>query len=209
MATALHNLSDYDFNAIPDASNMCFGIVVAEWNEDITGALLDGAVKTLEKHGALPENIHVKTVPGSFELIYGAHQMVLHGGYDAVIILGSVIRGETPHFDYICQGVTAGIARLNTTSEIPIIYGLLTTNDKQQALDRCGGKYGNKGDESQSTPLRWQSLRFYLTIEYLKSSISIMFWILSFFRLCMFRLQLQLYYVFGISLARYAPYTAP
>ena len=123
------------------------GIVVAEWNEDITGALLDGAVKTLEKHGALPENIHVKTVPGSFELIYGAHQMVLHGGYDAVIILGSVIRGETPHFDYICQGVTAGIARLNTTSEIPIIYGLLTTNDKQQALDRCGGKYGNKGDE--------------------------------------------------------------
>lgn len=147
MATALHNLSDYDFNAIPDASNMCFGIVVAEWNEDITGALLDGAVKTLEKHGALPENIHVKTVPGSFELIYGAHQMVLHGGYDAVIILGSVIRGETPHFDYICQGVTAGIARLNTTSEIPIIYGLLTTNDKQQALDRCGGKYVNKGDE--------------------------------------------------------------
>ena len=126
MATALHNLSDYDFNAIPDASNMCFGIVVAEWNEDITGALLDGAVKTLEKHGALPENIHVKTVPGSFELIYGAHQMVLHGGYDAVIILGSVIRGETPHFDYICQGVTAGIARLNTTSSTvePVVMHL-------------------------------------------------------------------------------------
>ena len=107
MATALHNLSEYDFSSIPDASNMCFGIVVAEWNPEITGALLDGAVKTLEKHGALPENIHVKTVPGSFELIYGAHQMVLHGGYDAVIILGSVIRGETPHFDYICQGVTS------------------------------------------------------------------------------------------------------
>ena len=133
MATSLHNLSQYDITTIPDASNMCFGIVVAEWNEEITGAL--------------PENIHIKTVPGSFELIYGAHQMVLHGGYDAVIILGSVIRGETPHFDYICQGVTAGIARLNTTSEIPIIYGLLTTNDLQQALDRCGGKYGNKGDE--------------------------------------------------------------
>ena len=78
MATALHNLSAYDVATIPDASNMCFGIVVAEWNEDITGALLDGAVKTLEKHGALPENIHVKTVPGSFELVYGAHQMVLH-----------------------------------------------------------------------------------------------------------------------------------
>lgn len=104
MATVNHNLSEYDFNSIPDASNMCFGIVVAEWNPEITGALLDGAVKTLEKHGALPENIHVKTVPGSFELVYGAHQMTLHGGYDAIIILGSVIRGETPHFDYICQG---------------------------------------------------------------------------------------------------------
>lgn len=146
MATALHNLSSYDKESIPDASNMCFGIVVAEWNPEITNALLEGAVTTLEKHGAIPENIHVKKVPGSFELIYGAHQMVLHG-YDAVIILGSVIRGETPHFDYICQGVTYGIARLNTTSEIPIIYGLLTTNDLQQAKDRSGGKLGNKGDE--------------------------------------------------------------
>jgi 6,7-dimethyl-8-ribityllumazine synthase len=146
MATALHNLSKYNKESIPDASNMCFGIVVAEWNSDITNALLDGAVNTLEKHGALPENIHVKKVPGSFELIYGAHQMVLHG-YDAVIILGCVIRGETPHFDYICQGVTYGIAHLNTTSEIPIIYGLLTTNDLQQAIDRSGGKLGNKGDE--------------------------------------------------------------
>ena len=104
MATALHNLSDYDFDAVPDASNMIFGIVVAEWNPEITGALLQGCVSTLEKHGALPENIHVKTVPGSFELIYGAHQMTLNDGYDAIIILGSVIRGETPHFDYICQG---------------------------------------------------------------------------------------------------------
>ena len=131
MATALHNLSDYDFTKVPDASNMCFGIVVAEWNPEVTGALLDGAVKTLEKHGALSENIHVKTVPGSFELIYGANQ----------------IRGETPHFDYICQGVTYGIARLNATQEIPVIYGLLTTNDLQQAQYRCGGKLGNKGDE--------------------------------------------------------------
>ena len=147
MATALHNLSDYDFESIPDASNMCFGIVVAEWNPEITGALLDGAVGTLEKHGAIPENIHVKTVPGSFELIYGAHQMTLNGSLDAIIVLGSVIRGETPHFDYICQGVTAGIAHLNATSEIPVIYGLLTTEDLQQAKDRSGGKLGNKGDE--------------------------------------------------------------
>ena len=147
MATALHNLSDYEFDKIPDASNMCFGIVVAEWNPEITGALLNGAVGTLEKHGALPENIHVKTVPGSFELIYGAHQMTLHDGYDAIIILGSVIRGETPHFDYICQGVTQGIAHLNATSAIPVIYGLLTTDDLQQAKDRSGGRLGNKGDE--------------------------------------------------------------
>ena len=147
MATAQHNLTAYDTEKIPDASNMCFGIVVAEWNSEITGALLDGAVSTLEKHGALPENIHVKTVPGSFELVYGAHQMTLNGSYDAIIILGSVIRGETPHFDYICQGVTYGIARLNAKSEIPVIYGLLTTNDLQQAKDRSGGKYGNKGDE--------------------------------------------------------------
>lgn len=147
MATALHNLSDYESSKVPDASNMCFGIVVAEWNPEITGALLEGAVSTLEKHGALPENIHVKTVPGSFELIYGAHQMTLNDGYDAVIILGSVIRGETPHFDYICQGVTQGIAQLNATSQVPVIYGLLTTNDLQQAKDRAGGTLGNKGDE--------------------------------------------------------------
>ena len=147
MATALHNLSDYDLSMIPDASNMCCGIVVAEWNPEITGAILDGAVSTLEKHGTLPENIHVRTVPGSFELVYGARQMILHGGYDAVIILGSVIKGDTPHFDYICQGVTYGIARLNATQEIPVIYGLLTTNDLQQAKDRSGGSLGNKGDE--------------------------------------------------------------
>ena len=147
MATALHNLSDYDLSKVPDASNMCFGIVVAEWNPEITGALLNGAVSTLEKHGALPENIHVKTVPGSFELIYGARQMVLNGGYDAVIILGSVIRGETPHFDYICQGVTFGISRLTATQGTPVIYGLLTTDTLEQAQERSGGKLGNKGDE--------------------------------------------------------------
>lgn len=147
MATSLHPFSSYDASKVPDASNMCFGIVVSEWNPEITGSLLDGCVATLEKHGTLPENIHVKTVPGSFELIYGAHQMVLNGGYDAVIILGSVIRGETPHFDYICQGVTQGIAHINAKSEIPVVFGLLTTNDLQQAQDRSGGKLGNKGDE--------------------------------------------------------------
>jgi 6,7-dimethyl-8-ribityllumazine synthase len=146
MAT-LRNLSEYDFSKVPDASNMCFGIVVAEQNAEITGALLEGCVSTLEEHGTLPENIHVKTVPGSFELIYGAHQMCLNGGYDAVIILGCVIKGETPHFDNVCQGVTYGIARLNAKSEIPVIYGLLTTDTLEQAIDRSGGKLGNKGDE--------------------------------------------------------------
>jgi len=146
MAT-LRNLSEYDFSKVPDASNMCFGIVVAEQNAEITGALLEGCVSTLEEHGTLPENIHVKTVPGSFELIYGAHQMCLNGGYDAVIILGCVIKGETPHFDNVCQGVTYGIARLNAKSEIPVIYGLLITNDLQQAHERAGGSHGNKGSD--------------------------------------------------------------
>ena len=147
MATELHHLSEYDETSVPDASNMCFGIVVSEWNKEITGALLKGAVSTLQRHGAIPENIHVKRVPGSFELIYGAHQMSRNDGYDAIIVLGSVIRGETPHFDYMCSGVTYGIARLNATSAIPVIFGLLTTNDLQQAKDRSGGKLGNKGDE--------------------------------------------------------------
>ena len=158
MATALHHLSSYDASKVPDASNMCFGIVVSEWNSEITGALLQGAVTTLEKHGALPENIHVKSVPGSFELVYGAHQMTLNGGYDAIIILGSVIRGETPHFDYICQGVTAGIAQLNAKSEIPVIYGLLTTDNIEQARDRSGGKLGNKGDECAIVAIKMAKL---------------------------------------------------
>ncbi len=137
---ATKNLSEYNAAKVPDASNMTFGIVVSEWNPEITGALLDGCVSTLEKHGALPENIHVKTVPGS-------RQMTLNDGYDAVIVLGCVIRGETPHFDYICQGVTQGIARLNATNNIPVVYGLLTTENMQQAQDRAGGRLGNKGDE--------------------------------------------------------------
>ena len=122
MATSLHNLSEYDFSKVPDASNMCFGIVVSEWNSKVTGALLDGAVKTLKKHGTLPENIHVKTVPGSFELVYGAQQMCKNDGFDAIIILGCVVRGDTPHFDYICEGVTHGISYLNASQNIPVIF---------------------------------------------------------------------------------------
>ena len=146
MATELYRVEDLSGDKRLDASNMCFGIVVAEWNNTVTDALLKGCVSTLERHGALPENIHVKSVPGSFELIYGAHQMTLKD-FDAVIVLGSVIRGETPHFDYICQGVTYGIATLNSKSEIPVVYGLLTTDTLEQAKERAGGKLGNKGDE--------------------------------------------------------------
>ena len=146
MATELYRVEDLPGDKRLDASNMCFGIVVAEWNTTVTDALLKGCVSTLERHGALPENIHVKSVPGSFELIYGAHQMTLKD-FDAVIVLGSVIRGETPHFDYICQGVTQGIAQLNATNETPVIFGLLTTENMDQALDRSGGRLGNKGSE--------------------------------------------------------------
>lgn len=154
MATAYHNLSDYDFNSVPNAESMRFGIVVSEWNSNITGALLDGAVNTLMKHGATKENIIVRTVPGSFELTFGANQMIETCEIDAVIILGCVIKGDTPHFDYVCMGVTQGITQLNVTGDIPVIYGLITTNTMEQAEDRCGGKLGNKGDECAITAIK-------------------------------------------------------
>ena len=153
MATAFHNLSDYDFNSVPDASDMRFGIVVSEWNSNITGALLEGAVNTLKKHGVKDENLLVQTVPGSFELIFGASQMVKSGKYDAVIAIGCVIRGDTPHFDYICEGVTAGLSKLNVEYDVPVIFGLITTNNLLQAQERSGGRLGNKGDECAVTAL--------------------------------------------------------
>jgi len=154
MATAYHNLSDYDLNSVPNASEMRFGIVVSEWNPEVTGALLSGAVNTLKKHGAKDENILVKTVPGSFELTFGANQMMEYGELDAVIVLGCVIKGDTPHFDYVCMGVTQGITELNTCGDIPVIFGLLTTNTMEQAQDRSGGKLGNKGDECAVTAIK-------------------------------------------------------
>lgn len=153
MATKNHNLSDYDINSVPDAKGMKMGIVVAEWNENITAALLDGAKATLVKNGVDMADITVMTVPGSFELVYGAAQMVKRG-VDAVIAIGCVIRGDTPHDRYICQGVTAGLAQLNATQDVPVIYGLITTLDMQQAEDRAGGKMGNKGDECAVTAIK-------------------------------------------------------
>ena len=147
------NLSHYDPASVPDARGMKVGIVVSEWNDNVTGALLDGALNTLIAHGVVQEDVNVMYVPGSFELIYGASQMVKRG-VDGVIAIGCVIRGDTPHFDYICQGTTYGLSRLNATQDKPVIFGLITTNDMQQALDRCGGKHGNKGDECAVTAIK-------------------------------------------------------
>ncbi len=147
MATAYHNLSEYDFNSVPNAEEMKFGIVVSEWNFNITGALLQGALDTLKRHGVKEENILVKTVPGSFELTFGANQMIECTDIDAVIALGCVVRGDTPHFDYVCMGATQGLTELNAMGDVPVIFGLITTNNMEQAEDRAGGKLGNKGDE--------------------------------------------------------------
>lgn len=154
MATEFHNLSDFDPNSLPDASEMHFAIVVSEWNSDITFKLKDGAYDTLIKAGAKPENITITYVPGSFELIYGAKRVVESIRPDAIIGLGCVVRGDTPHFDYVCSGVTQGFAKMNTAGDIPYIFGLLTTDNMQQAIDRAGGKYGNKGDEAAITAIK-------------------------------------------------------
>ena len=144
---ATKNLSDYDIDRVPSAAGMKVAIVVAEWNFDITSALRDGAVETLIKHGVREEDIHVEYVPGSFELIHGAKIVYEKYSLDGIIVIGAVIRGETPHFDFISQGVTYGIARLNIELDIPVIFSVLTTNNKEQAQDRAGGKLGNKGTE--------------------------------------------------------------
>ena len=148
------NLSSYDQQGVPDASKMKFGIVVADWNNDITWQLLEGSLNTLKEHGASENNIIVRHVPGSFELTLGAQFLAEYEDLDAVICLGCVIQGETPHFTYICQGVTQGITQLNLEYNLPFIFGVLTTNTKQQAIDRCGGKHGNKGIESAVTAIK-------------------------------------------------------
>ena len=154
MASNLHNLSDYDPKSVPSAEGMRFAIVVSEWNSKITGALMQGAIDTLVANGACEDDIQVKMVPGSFELIYGSAQFVKSGAVAAVIAIGCVIRGDTPHFDYICQGTTQGLATLNTQYDVPVIYGLLTCNNMEQAEDRCGGMLGNKGDECAVTAIK-------------------------------------------------------
>lgn len=154
MATIYQNLSDYDPNRVPDASGMRFAIVVSEWNSEITYKLRDGAYNTLVRHGAKEENITIVYVPGSFELVYGARRIAQSIRPDAVIGLGCVIRGETPHFDYVCSGVTQGFSVLNSQGDIPFIFGLLTNDSMQQSVDRAGGIHGNKGDEAAVTAIK-------------------------------------------------------
>ena len=138
---------------------MRFGIAVSDWNSEITWALLNGAVNTLKKHGASDNNIIVKHVPGTFELTLGAQFFAEYDDVDAVICIGCVIQGETPHFNYICQGVTQGITQLNMEYNIPFIFGVLTTNTIEQAADRAGGKHGNKGDEAAVTAIKMAALQ--------------------------------------------------
>ena len=156
---ATKNLSEYVLSSVPDGKDMKFGIVVSEWNYEVTGALANGAVKTLKKHGVSDENILIKHVPGSFELTLGGQFFAEYTDVDAIILLGCVIQGETRHFDFICQGVTKGATDLNIKYNLPVIFGLLTTENQQQALDRAGGRLGNKGDEAEVTALKMAALQ--------------------------------------------------
>jgi 6,7-dimethyl-8-ribityllumazine synthase len=156
---ATKDLSQYDIESVPSAQNMRFGIVVAEWNHEITANLARGAVDTLLKHGATDDNVLVKFVPGSFELPLGGQYFAEYENVDAVLLLGCVIQGETRHFDYICEGVTQGTMDLNLKYNKPFIFGVLTTENLQQALDRAGGKLGNKGDEAAVTAIKMVHLK--------------------------------------------------
>ncbi len=158
MATELKGLSSQDNNNIPDAGNMRFGIVVSEWNHEITFSMRDGAYDTLIRYGAKKGNILITYVPGSFELTLGAKLLAERGSFDAIICIGCIIQGETRHFDFICQSVTHGITQLNLTYGIPFVFGILTTNNQDQAKERSGGKYGNKGDEAAVTAIKMAAL---------------------------------------------------
>lgn len=159
MATQLKSLSDFSHTTIPSASPYSFAIVTAQWNADITGALYQGAYELLVKQGASPENIISVTVPGSFELTSGADMILNNKKVDAVICLGCVIKGDTPHFEYICSAVAHGITNVGLKYNIPAIFGVLTTNNQEQALERAGGKHGNKGEEAAATAILMADLQ--------------------------------------------------
>lgn len=144
---------------VPSAEQYSFGIVVAEWNSEITGALLEGAIKALKQYGARESKIDVFPVPGSFELSSGAYMLAESGKYDCIIALGCVIQGETRHFDFICNAVANGITEVGLRTGIPAIFGVLTTDNQEQAKDRSGGKHGNKGEEAAVTAIKMAELR--------------------------------------------------
>ena len=155
------DLSKYDANQLPNADvlgRQRYAIVVADWNSEITYAMAQGAVDTFLKHGVPEENIDVCHVPGTVELTYAAARLIREERLDAIIVIGCVIQGETPHFDYVCQSVTQGVAQLNAQGKVPVIFSVLTVLNKQQALDRCGGKLGNKGVEGAYTAIRMANL---------------------------------------------------
>ena len=158
MVSKQKNLSAVDDLSIPDASSMRIGIVSAGWNKDVTNALLDGAFNTLKRYGASGENIPVHYVPGSFELPQGAALMIDNLQLDAVICLGSIIQGETRHFEFIAQAVSRGCMNLGIQTNIPVIFGVLTTDTYDQALQRAGGKHGNKGDEAAVSAIQMAAL---------------------------------------------------
>lgn len=160
---ATKDLSKYDPATVPDAKEMHFGIVVSDWNTEVTAALLGGALSTLKKHGAKEKNIIVRHVPGTYELTFGAKIIAENSTVDAVICLGCVIQGDTPHFTYICQGVTYGIAELNLSYDIPFIFGVLTTDTLLQATERAGGRLGNKGDEAAITAIKMVDFNFQIS----------------------------------------------
>lgn len=147
MATANTNLSEYDIENIPNGADFKIGIVVSEWNSSITLNLLKGAEETLLKHGVKKENLFIHFTPGSFELPLGAQYLLENGNVDGVITLGSVIQGETKHFDFVCNGVAQGVKDVTLKYNKPVIFGVLTDDTMQQAQDRSGGKHGNKGIE--------------------------------------------------------------
>lgn len=154
------DLSLYDASCLPSADvleRQRYAVIVADWNSDITYPMAQGAVDTLLKHGVRVGNIRVQHVPGTVELTHAAARFISQ--YDAIIVIGCVIQGETPHFDYVCQSVTQGIAVLNSKGVTPVIFSVLTTLNKQQALDRAGGKLGNKGVEGAVTAIQMANLR--------------------------------------------------
>ncbi len=159
MSSALKNLSNFDQTVIPDGKGMRIGIVLSEWNQEITSALFDAAVNTLVKNGVSKDDIIITTVPGSFELTLGSQYLCEDTSIDAVIALGCVIQGETRHFDFICDAVAQGVTNVSLKYNKPVIFGLLTPNTMQQAQDRAGGKHGNKGDEAAVTALKMVALK--------------------------------------------------